>query len=168
MSEEFDFPATHGDLVEIDGYEARVFQVESYRVETNFYPGEQWTEVVYDLVDVINGEYLEADAEDLTLLADAGQADEYMRTIDVANYPRGSHYIIGVDLATGNDYTVFPKPIAPAPPTAVEQRKQARKEKAEAVDELLDRRAWYMRNGGEGADDRMAEIDSELKRIVEE
>ncbi|MGM0837736.1 MAG: hypothetical protein ACQEV7_16395 [Bacillota bacterium] len=178
---EVEFPAEFGDLVEIDGYESRVYQVESYRVETNFYPNEQTTDVVYDLVDVVHGDYLEADASDITLLADAGQADEYMRTIDYANYPQQSDfsaYMLDITKLTGGNDMFAKKPQEPRKPTARElsaqeadRRKQVRKERAEQIDNLLDRRNWYAeqlaKSGNEEYGDKLMQVDAELKMLAE-
>ena len=72
-------PISFGDLVRIDGYGNRVFQVESFREETHYWQDGIMSELVYELFDCGNADWLEADAEDLTLLADASQADEYLR-----------------------------------------------------------------------------------------
>jgi hypothetical protein len=185
---EVDFPAEFGDIVEIAGYEGRAYQVESYRVETNFYPTEQTTDIIYDVVCVIHGDYLEADAEDLTLLADAGQADEYMRTIDYENYPKPTDYTIGIDFANGPDFTSINGGMTmfnfdgfgaqPRKPTARElsaqeadRRKAARKARAEQIDNLLDQRNWYAgqlaKTNDESYGDRVMAVDAELKKLTE-
>ena len=91
-------PISFGDLVRIDGYGNRVFQVESFREETHYWQDGIMSELVYELFDCGNADWLEADAEDLTLLADASQADEYLRanpapmepsSIDFTNYLGG-------------------------------------------------------------------------------
>jgi len=178
---EVEFPAEFGDIVEIAGYEGRAYQVESYRVETNFYPTEQTTDIVYDLVDVIHGDYLEADAGDITLLADAGQADEYMRTIDYANYPQQSDFsawMLDITQLTGGNDMFAKKPEQPRKPTArelsgqeAERRKAARKARAEQIDNLLDQRNWYAgqlaKTNDEAYGDRVMAIDAELKKLTE-
>lgn len=66
------------DVVSVAGYEGRTFQVESKRSEYCVYPGEEWTEQIYELVDVHSADWLEADEEDMTLLAPWDQADDYI------------------------------------------------------------------------------------------
>ncbi|MEI2356109.1 hypothetical protein [Mesobacillus zeae] len=58
---------TFSDLVHIAGYGSRVFKIESYRVEQCFSPSEEWTDIVYDLIDTETGAYVECDEEDLRL-----------------------------------------------------------------------------------------------------
>ncbi|MRX54646.1 hypothetical protein GJU41_11750 [Bacillus idriensis] len=94
--EEFEFTivAEFGDLVSVEGYPDQVFHVEGYRCETSHYPDIVMSDMVYELSDAINNDYLEADAIDITFITDAGQADEYLRTIDRKSYPKpGAHWI---------------------------------------------------------------------------
>jgi hypothetical protein len=169
-------PITFGDLVCVNGYGNRVFQVESYRKEEHHYPGESWAENLYDLFDMGNGDYIEADAEDLTLVADASQADEYLRanpapmepsSIDLTNY-------LGGDLTMFN-YGNDDAKKKPAPkPTArelsgqeAERRKQARKDRAKKIDACLDWMNYYREQGGADAEAKVAEIKQELAELVE-
>ena len=177
---EVEFPAEFGDLVEIDGYANRVYQVESYRVETNFYPTEQTTDIIYDVVCVIHGDYLEADAGDITLLAGADQADEYMRTIDYANYPKPTDITLlgGIPMNYFGGFDNAKKPEQPRKPTArelsgqeAERRKQARKERAAEIDNLLDERNDYAellaQFNDEAYGDKIMAIDARLKELAE-
>jgi hypothetical protein len=167
---------THGDLVRITGYGNRVFQVESYYDQQWFYPDETWTDRIYELFDMGNADYIEADADDLTMITDASQADEYLRanpaplepsSIDFTNY-------LGGDLTMfnfGNDDAKK----KPAPkPTArelsgqeAERRKQARKDRAKKIDACLDWMNYYREQGGAEAEAKVAEIKQELAELVE-
>jgi hypothetical protein len=173
---EFEIEADFGDLVEVDGYPNRVFRVEGYQLITNCYPDEEYTEIVYDLVDAISGEWLEADADDLTLLADAGQADEYLKTIDLRNYPRPQAFMFfGIDF--GNEMEAVSmaekeRPLTPREKSAkeAEERKQMRKLKAEIIDDLLDQyndvKALYEAFGDEEYNDKAFAIKAELYKLT--
>lgn len=67
-----------GDLVGVAGYGARVFQVDGYRTELRYYPDEEWIDIVYELTDVQTGEWLEADIDDLSIVAPAADAAEFL------------------------------------------------------------------------------------------
>lgn len=168
---EFELPATHGDLVEVDGYEWRVFRVTGYRHEIYKYPNETWTDLVYELVDVVTSEWLEADAEDLELLADEANADRYMQTIDYKNYPRNQTFSYGketVSMAKGE------RKLTPREQSAkeAEERKQARKEKAEQIDNLLDIANWNRKmlekTNDEAYGDRLLAVEAELKKLTDD
>lgn len=170
-------PISFGDLVRIDGYGNRVFQVESFREETHYWQDGIMSELVYELFDCGNADCLEADAEDLTLLADASQADEYLRanpapmepsSIDFTNY-------LGGDLTMfnfGNDDAKkkpTPKPTArELSGQEAERRKQARKDRAKKIDACLDWMNYYSEQGGADAEAKVAEIKQELAELVSE
>jgi hypothetical protein len=171
---EFEIEADFGDLVEVDGYPNRVFRVEGYQLITNCYPDEEYTEIVYDLVDAISGEWLEADADDLTLLADAAQADEYLRTIDLRNYPRPQAFMF-FGLPIGEEAVSMAekeRPLTPREKSAkeAEERKQMRKLKAEIIDDLLDQyndaKALYEAFGDEEYNDKAFAIKAELFKLT--
>lgn len=144
-----DLPATFSDLVEVDGYDLRVFKVVGYRIEDHFTEEREWTELVFDLQDAVNGEWLEADSIDVELLADAEDADVYMQTVDYENYPKTSTYIIGIDFSAmgGGNMAGKERKLTARELSAkeAEERKQARKERAEAMDNELDRYNFFKR-----------------------
>lgn len=165
---------TFGDLVSVAGYPDIIFQVDGFREERHYYPQEQWDEMVYELIDCSRGDWLEADEGDLTLVADAAQADEYLR----ANPPKAAKLNYEEDLAMyyfGEfGFGGSKKPSEPPKPSArelsaqeAERRKKARKDRAEAVDNLLDRRKWYADSDVEDKAERIAEIDEELRKVSE-
>lgn len=171
---------TFGDLVRVNGYFPRIFQVDGIRVEQWLYPDEEWTDVIFELYDVGNNDWIEAIGEDLTLVADAGQADEYLAdnpapvepsspfnmgdmTIDISEYiTRGA-----VNMAKQER-----KPTA-RELSAIEadKRKKERKERAAQIDNLLDQRNWYAgmlaKSNDESYGDRVMAIDAELKKLTE-
>jgi hypothetical protein len=165
-----------GDLVLVNGYYPRIFQIDGKRTERWQYRDEDWTVVVYELYDVANNDWIEAEESDLTMVADAGQADEYL-----AANPAPMTESTSIDLSDfifGMGATTMAKK-EPAKPTArelsaqeAEKRKKERKEKAEKIDDLLDQRNWYQaalgRTNNEEFDDRVFAVDCELKRLTED
>ena len=131
---------TFSDLVHIAGYGSRIFKIESYRVEHCYSPSEEWTDIVYDLVDIETQAYVECDEEDMRL-ADGSSVDETELDgtgIDIFDFMGG----LG-ELYYEMEETKMAK--EPRKPTArelsgqeAERRKQARKDRAAKVDALLD------------------------------
>ncbi|MEY8188605.1 hypothetical protein AB4X15_02880 [Peribacillus simplex] len=134
---------TFSDLVHIAGYGPRIFKIESYRVEHCYSPSEEWTDIVYDLIDTETGAYVECDEEDMRL-ADGSSVDEIELDgtgIDIFDFMGG---LSGLgELYYEMEETKMAK--EPRKPTArelsgqeAERRKQARKDRAAKVDALLD------------------------------
>jgi hypothetical protein len=169
-----------------------VFQVESYYDQQWFYPDETWTDRTYELFDMGNADYIEADADDMTLIADASQADEYLRANPAPIEPSTiSEYLFGTEFMDGKNARDFlnesrggnemlnhggqpeKKPTArELSGQEAERRKQARKDRAKRVDELLDERndvTELAKNFGDKSGEygeRVAEIDCELAELV--
>jgi hypothetical protein len=156
------FPFHFGDLVKVAGYGDRLFIVESFREEFNYYPNETWSELIVDLTDAINGDWLEADVDECMLVADAGQADEYMRHLDISDYPPPLfEYEGGITVVFHSDE----RPLTPREKSAkeAEERKRARKERAEKIDGLLDAINDYKRLHETFGDEEYAEKIDTLK-----
>lgn len=173
-----------GDLVRVAGYWPQVFVVDGRRKEHYEYPDEEWTEMVYELHGAFTLEWLEADVEDLTLVAPAANAEEYLTTvgqptIDLTDYmsplTERESEIIEREFNRGMEEMrmLYGKKPEPRKPTArelsaqeAERRKQARKEKAKRVDELLDAKndfkALYETFGDSEYLEKQAEIDAKL------
>jgi len=172
---EYDF----GDLVRVAGYYPQVYRIIGKRCESYFYPDEEWSELIYELSDVYTAGWLEADEKDLVLVAEEENADEYLTTIgqptiDLTDIPSADEFDL-TDFIIGIDYEVEERkmPKEPRKPTArelssqeAERRKQARKEKAKRVDELLDAKndfkALYEAFGDSEYLEKQAEIDAKL------
>jgi hypothetical protein len=177
VSEQNEIFFNFGDLVRVDGYWPRVFRVDGYRREQWHYPGEEWTDVVYELHDVGNLEFIEADMADLTLVETEDNADEYL----VANPPDyevpAPNMPEWMTLMFGGDETMS-KPKEPRKPTPreisaqeAEERKAARKARGEEIDNLLDLRNWaadmLVKTNNEEFGDRVFAIDAKLKELAE-
>lgn len=165
-----------GDLVRCNGYYPRIFQIDGKRTERWQYPDEDWTVVVYELYDCANNDWIEAEESDLTMVADAGQADDYL-----AANPAPMTESTSIDLSEylfGMGATTMAKK-EPAKPSArelsaqeAERRKAERKERAAQIDDLLDQRKWYaealVRTNNEEFGDRVFAIDAKIKELVED
>ncbi|QVY62944.1 hypothetical protein [Cytobacillus gottheilii] len=157
-----DKPAiSFGDIVRIDGYGQRLFRVETYEYIRYHSPEHTDDEWVYDLTALDSGEFMVATDCDLELVADAGQADEYLRANPVKPAVVGWRQIATT-------------PKEPPKPTARElsaqeadKRRAQRKARADQVDNLLDRRSWYAKSEAVDKDERLAEIDAELRKLKE-
>jgi hypothetical protein len=182
MSEQHEIFFNFGDLVRVDGYWPRVFKVDGYRREHWVYPNEEWTDVVYELHDVGNLEFIEADMADLTLVETADKADAYL----MANPP---HYEATAPVRPDwvEDLTNFNAQLKAnerrememtRKPTAreisakeAEQKKAARKARGAEIDNLLDLRNWaadmLAKTNNEEFGDRVFAIDCELKKLTE-
>jgi hypothetical protein len=185
--EEFEFaiPADHGDLVTVDGYEGRFFMVIGFQLIRNCLPEEAYNEVVYEVLDAVTGEFLEADGEDVEFVTDAEHASAYLAEnppdyeaiapilpdwakdvhqslVDIENYERGAMSMAKQER----------KPTArEISAKEAEERKAARKARAAEIDNLLDLRNWaadmLAKTNNEEFGDRVFAIDTKLKELVE-
>jgi hypothetical protein len=185
--EEFEFtvPAAHGDLVIVDGYEGRFFMVIGFQLIRNCLPEEAYNEVVYEVLDAVTGEFLEADGEDVEFVTDAEHAaqylaenpqeyeatapilpdwakDVYQSLVDIENYERGA-----VNMSKPER-----KPTArEISAKEAEQKKAARKALGEEIDNLLDIAQWNRRmlekTNDERYGDQLFAVEAELKKLVE-
>jgi transposase-like protein len=144
-----------GDLVRVDGYGDRIFEVLGYRVEQYFYPDEQHTDIVFELSDAHTLEWLEADENDLTLICREDKAEEYLAE--------------GVTAADPTERKLTPREESSR---LAEERKQLRKMKAEIIDDLLDRirdyRRLYAMFGDEEFSDVVFALEAEINKLNEE
>jgi hypothetical protein len=172
MSAKFNF----GDIVAVTGYWPRVFKIDGYRNEECHYPNETYKETVYELIDAHSSVWIEADEDDLTIVARAEMADVYL-----ANNPAPA----GTEMEFEFDYSnltfgggTMNMAKQERQPTArelsakeAEEKKAARKAKAEAINNLLDMRIWYADQFAKTADveycDRVFATDCELKKLME-
>jgi hypothetical protein len=167
-----------GDLVRVNGYFPRVFEVDGRRIENWQYADEEWSVIVYELFDCATAEWIEAEEGDLTIVAEAVDAESYLAANPAPVEPNQRMMGLDIDLAEffgGGAMNMAKK--EPAKPTArelsgqeAERRKAARKEKAARIDDLLDQRNWYAaaleRTNNEEFGDRVAAIDSELAKLA--
>ncbi|GER71714.1 hypothetical protein BpJC7_30170 [Weizmannia acidilactici] len=67
-----------GDIVKVKGYENGLFKVVGFRTEIWRYAEDAWEDIIYEMVGIPGGEWLEADEEELVLVADFEQADTFL------------------------------------------------------------------------------------------
>jgi hypothetical protein len=171
---EFNF----GDLVRVNGYFPRLFEIDGRRIEHWQYKDEEWVDTVYEVYDVLTSDWIECAEEDITLVAEADQAEEYL----AANPPNYE-----APASTMPDWVTFTlegreiamsKAKEPRKPTAreisakeAEERKAARKALAAEIDNLLDIALWNRRmlekTNDERYGDQIFAVEAELKKLVE-
>jgi hypothetical protein len=177
---EFEIPADHGDLVTVDGYEGRFFMVIGYSLIRNCLPEEEYNEVVYEVLDAVTGEFLEADGEDVEFVTDAEHAAKYLDenppqyempkpVIDTSDWAIDiSKYFGGVTDVAKEERKPTARELSAQ---EADRRKAERKERGEQIDNLLDLRNWAAgmleKTGNEEFGDRVFAIDAELKKLVE-
>lgn len=162
MAENEGYPFQFGDLVEHVLYPGRVYQVESYRSEKYFYPDEEYSGVIYEVLDIHTQAWDEFDALELYLLASSDQADEYIRALPKrAPNSEGGNKMDMFNFYGGNESQ---KPKPEPKPTArelsskeAERRKQARKDKATRIDALLDEMNDYRQLAAQFGDEEYKE-----------
>ncbi|MCR1994497.1 hypothetical protein NSA31_22420 [Bacillus subtilis] len=76
-----------GDIVEVEGYKDQIFYVDCWREVTQHEEYGAFDYVEYDLTDAINGEWLEADSDDLRLVCRKAASEDFLMTYDMTNYP---------------------------------------------------------------------------------
>jgi hypothetical protein len=162
MSDNIEPKFAFGDFVYVNGYHPRIFQIDGYRREQYYYPDEQWTELVYEMHDIITAEWLEAEEQDLT----AAQVDKF----NVQATGR-----LSVNITFGEAVSMAKEPRKPTArelsAREAEERKLLRRLHGEVVDDLLDElndyRALYAKFGDESYGDRVFAIEAELKKLTE-
>jgi hypothetical protein len=90
---ELNYYFTYGDLVKVVGYEKDIFRVVGYRTEVWRYKNDAWEDTIYELSRITDGEWLEADEADLTLVANTQTANLILRKL---KYDK--HFIQKLDL----------------------------------------------------------------------
>lgn len=160
-----------GDLVRVDGYGDRIFEVLGYRVEQYYYPDQQHTDIVFELSDAHTLEWLEADENDLTLICREDQSEEYLAN---APLPQSQAQVI-LFLAEGTptEAPVERKLTAREQSSReAESRKLLRKIMNEIIDDLLVQRKnyeeLYKAWGDEAYNDKIFAIDAEINKLQEE
>jgi hypothetical protein len=166
-----------GDLVRINGYFPRLFEIDGRRIEHWQYAEEQWTDVVYEVYDVLSSDWIECAEEDITLVAEADQAEEYLAAnppdyeVPAQDKPEWMTFMFGGD-------ETMSKAKEPRKPTAreisakeAEERKAARKALGEEIDNLLEIAQWNRnmleKTNDEAYGDQLFAVEAELKKLVE-
>lgn len=70
-----------GDIVQVKDYGTDLFKIVGFRTEIWRYKEDAWEDVIYELSRISDGEWLEASEEELSLVAEAEQADTFIRKL---------------------------------------------------------------------------------------
>jgi hypothetical protein len=164
---EFEIPADHGDLVTVDGYDGRFFMVIGFQLIRNCLPEEEYNEVVYEVLDAVTGEFLEADGEDVEFVTDAEHAAQYLAE-NPPEYKAPIYKVKGAETMAKPERKPTPRELSAQ---IADERKAMRKKRAEQIDNLLDMRIWASKmlekTNNEEYGDKVFAIDCELKKLTE-
>jgi hypothetical protein len=166
-----------GDIVSVAGYYPRIFEIDGRRIEHWQYKEEDWTDIIYEVYDVLTSDWIECCEEDITLVAEADKAEEYLAANPPdyeAPEPVLPDWVSFIDF--GGE--TMSKSKEPRKPTArelsakeAEERKKARKERAEQIDNLLDIANWNREMLAKTNDDTYGDMlfaaEAELKKLIE-
>jgi hypothetical protein len=64
-----EYKFSFGDIVLVEGYEDDLFKVVGYRTEMWRYPNDSWEVVIYELSRITDGEWLEAEEDEMTFIS---------------------------------------------------------------------------------------------------
>lgn len=135
-----------GDIVAVDGYKDRIFYVDCWREVTQHEENGAFDYVEYDLTDAINGEWLEADSDDLRLVCRKAASEDFLMTYDMTNYPEPTNtafhftdgYILGIGYAKEEAVGMAKEP-KETPKTARAVSSQEVAKRKRETDDLLDK-----------------------------
>ena len=74
-----DYKFFFGDLVQVKGYGKEIFKVIGFRTEIWRYKEESWEDIIYELSRINDDEWLECNEDDLIFLADAKDAEQFLK-----------------------------------------------------------------------------------------
>ncbi len=74
-----DYKFFFGDLVQVKGYGKEIFKVIGFRTEIWRYKEESWEDIIYELSRISDNEWLECNEDDLIFLADAKDAEQFLK-----------------------------------------------------------------------------------------
>ncbi|MCY7439384.1 hypothetical protein [Bacillus altitudinis] len=161
-----------GDLVAVEGYKGRVFYVDCARYIEETSKEAVFNYIEYDLYDAINGEWLDAFESDMTLVASALVAEDFLADFNLEDYPpaRSTVYLINYE-TEATDMAAKEQPKTPRQLSAIEaeKRKQERKDAAAQTDNLLDIYNWnkaqFEKTGDESYKAKMEATKAQLKGV---
>lgn len=130
-----------GDIVAVDGYKDRIFYVDCWREVTQHEEYGAFDYVEYDLTDAINGEWLEADSDDLRLVCRKAASEDFLMTYDMTNYPEPTNtafHFTEINYAKEEAVRMAKEP-KETPKTARAASAQEVSKRKRETDELLDK-----------------------------
>lgn len=115
-----------GDIVQVKGYGNDLFKIVGFRTEIWRYKEDAWEDVIYELSRITDGEWLEAAEDELTLVADAEQADSFIKNL-------GYLY-----MDNKNETLKLPAPKKTEKKESKQEKSDNQSKKQEIIDNLLD------------------------------
>jgi hypothetical protein len=76
---EIEFQYHIGDIVQVKGYEEELFKVVGFRTEIWRYTEDGWEDIIYELMRINDGEWLEASEEELVFVLGKKQAGTFVQ-----------------------------------------------------------------------------------------
>ncbi len=70
-----------GDIVQVNGYSTDLFKIVGFRTEIWRYKEDAWEDVIYELSRISDGEWLEAGEDELTMVAEAENAEKFIQKL---------------------------------------------------------------------------------------
>jgi hypothetical protein len=93
-----------GDLVMVEDEPDAIYKIAGYQVTVYFEPGKSDRDLMYDLVDAITNEMvMPAVDEELTLLAPADKAEEFLANRQSEKTPKSSDIHLAIDINSKAD-----------------------------------------------------------------
>lgn len=87
-----DYKYFFGDLVQVQGYGKEIFKVIGFRTEIWRYKEESWEDIIYELSRITDNEWLECNEDDLIFLADAKDAEQFLKKHALNQKLKSSQY----------------------------------------------------------------------------
>ncbi|MDF2947096.1 MAG: hypothetical protein K0S51_1775 [Bacillales bacterium] len=84
---EISFEYQFGDLVKVSGYGEELYKIVGKRTEIWRYKNDSWEDIIYELSRLKDGEWLEANEEDLILIANVERAQQFIKKIKSLKTP---------------------------------------------------------------------------------
>lgn len=93
-----------GDLVMVEDEPDRIYRISGYQVTVYYEPGKTDKDLMYDLEDAITGDIvMPAVDEELTLLAPAEKAEEFLANRQRKESPKTKDNYLAIDLSSNAD-----------------------------------------------------------------
>lgn len=87
-----DYKFFFGDLVQVKGYGKDIFKIMGFRTEIWRYKEESWEDIIYELSRINDNEWLECNEDDLTFLAYAKDAEQFLKKHAHSQKMKANHY----------------------------------------------------------------------------
>ncbi|MDR0137743.1 hypothetical protein RFW18_08265 [Metabacillus idriensis] len=123
---EIEFQYHIGDIVQVKGYDEELFKVVGFRTEIWRYTEDGWEDIIYELMRINDGEWLEASEEELVFVMGKKQAGTFVQQLSLM-------HIVSPESKT-MDQLLAKEKLPKQEPAA----RKAKRSKRDIVDELLD------------------------------